>query len=249
MPYFGVLMLLAQILCAAHVVRTGRPYYWIFIIVFLPIVGMGAYFLVEMLPEIAGSRPARHAAQGFVRTLDPGRNLRDAARQVQIAPTARNKAALAAAYLDAGQADEAVALYREVLTGIHATDPALMLGLARALFASGDAAQTRSVLEELRRADPGYTSPEGHLLYARSLEQQGATDAALFEYHTLKAYYPGQEARCRYAMLLARTGRDADAHEIFTEICQAVELGPRHQYREQREWYDLAKRGLAGRTA
>lgn len=30
MPYFGVLTLLAQILCAVHVARTGRPYYWIY---------------------------------------------------------------------------------------------------------------------------------------------------------------------------------------------------------------------------
>jgi hypothetical protein len=95
-----------------------------------------------------------------------------------------------------------------------------MLGLARALFALGDAHETQVTLERLREANPGYASPDGHLLYARSQEQQGKADAALYEYAALVPYYPGQEARARY-------------------------YGPRHQYREQREWYDLAKKHLA----
>lgn len=248
MPFFGGFELLAQILCAAHAIRTGRSHYWIYIIVFVPIVGMAVYFLVEILPEVTGSRPARHAAQGLVRTLDPGRGLRKASRQVQIAPTAQNKALLAAAHLEAGRPPEAIALYEEVLVGVHATDPALMLGLARACFAAGGFARVQTVLEDLRRANPDHSSPEGHLLYARCLEEQGKLDAARFEYAALSAYYPGQEARCRHAVLLARAGREAEAHEIFAEICQAIELGPRHQRREQREWYDIAKRGVAGGT-
>ena len=40
MPVLGVLSLLAQIACAVHVVRTGRNYYWIYIVVFVPVVGM-----------------------------------------------------------------------------------------------------------------------------------------------------------------------------------------------------------------
>ena len=135
-----------------------------------------------------------------------------------------------------------MALYREALTGIHATDPSLMLGLA--LFSVGDSAEVLATLEHLREANPEYTSPEGHLLYARSLEIEGRTAAALNEYAALIAYYPGQEARCRYALLLQMSGRSAEARNLFKEICEAIDYGPRHQYREQREWYALAKREL-----
>ena len=55
MPFVG-LSLLLQILCAVHVMKTGRPYYWIFIVMFAPMVGMIAYFIVEILPELTGSR-------------------------------------------------------------------------------------------------------------------------------------------------------------------------------------------------
>ncbi len=245
MPAFGVLILLAQIACAVHVVRTGRPTFWIYIVVFIPAVGMAAYVLAEVLPEIFGSRSGRRLATGLGRAIDPGKNLREAQRRVAITPTAENKSALAEAHLEAGDADAAIALYREVLTGVHATDPGMMLGLARALFATGDAVETQKVLEKLRAENPGYVSPEGHLLYARSLEAKGKIDDALYEYNALANYFPGQEARCRYAMLLQQSGRKDEARRLFEEVCQAIDYGPSYQRRMQRDWYDIAKRALA----
>jgi hypothetical protein len=244
MPAFGVVILLAQIACAVHVVRTGRHYVWIYLVVFVPVVGMAAYFFAEILPELLHSRPARHAAASIEKAVNPGRRLRAAIQQVEISPTTENKAALAAEYLLAGRPAEAVALYREALTGIHVADPALMLGLARALFADQRFAEAQRELDGLIEANPRLRSPEAHLLYARSLEEQGKNGAALAEYRALILYYPGQEARCRYGMLLQRTGRGDEARRIFEEICQLVEYGPRHQRFMQREWYEAAKRAL-----
>lgn len=245
MPAFGVLLLLAQVACAVHVVRTGRHQVWIYLVVFVPIVGMAAYFLAEILPEMMHSRPARQAAAGVEKALDPGRRLREALRRVQIAPTTENKAALAAEYLLAGRPGDSVSLYREALSGIHTTDPGMMLGLARALFAAEKPAEAQAELEALLAANPRYNSPEAHLLYARSLEEQGKVEAAILEYRMLVKYYPGQEARCRYGLLLQRSGRSIEARQVFEEICQLVEYGPRHQYREQREWYEIAKRAVS----
>jgi hypothetical protein len=245
MPALGVVFLLAQIACAVHVARTGRNYYWIYLVVFVPVVGMAAYFLAEILPELMQSRTAHQAASGVAKALNPGKRLREATRRAAITPTAENKAALAQEHLIAGQPAEAAALYREALSGVHATDPGMMLGLARALFADGNAAEAQRVLEELRAANPEYNSPEGHLLYARSLESQGKAEAALEEYRALVVYHPGQEARCRYALLLRASGRANEARRMFEEVCQLVEYGPRHQRRAQRAWYELAKRERA----
>jgi hypothetical protein len=244
MPAFGVLLLLAQIACAVHVVRTGRHYVWIYVVVFVPVVGMAAYLLAEILPELVESRTARRAATQVEKTVNPGRRLREAERRVQLTPTAENKAALAAEYLLAGKAAEAAALYREALAGIHADDPGMTLGLARALFAEEKFAEAQQTLEALQAENPKLHAPEAHLLFARCLEEQGKNGAALAEYRVLVHYYPGQEARCRYAMLLQRSGHGDDARRIFEEICQLVEYGPRYQRFMQREWYDVAKRAL-----
>jgi len=245
MPILALALLLAQIMCAVHVVKTGRPYYWIYIVIFAPMVGMLAYFVVEMLPDLLGTRSARSAVAGVGRALDPGRAVREAERNLAMAPTTERKAALAGAYLDAGRVEEAVSLYRDTLTGVHANDPSLMQGLARAEFAHGNFAEVVRVLDALREANPNFQSADCHLLYARSLEAQGEVDAALHEYEALAPYYPGQEARCRYAMLLEKAGNHRDSQRVFREICQSVEMSPRHARRLQREWYDIARRALA----
>lgn len=245
MPILALAELIAQVLCAVHIVRTGRPYYWIYIVMFVPVVGMLAYFVAEMLPDMLGTRTARSAAAGVGRALDPGRAVREAERNLAMTPTTGHKAALADAYLDAGRADEAATLYRDTLTGVHANDPALMTGLARAEFARGDFAGVERALDALREANPHFQSAECHLLYARSLEEQGKVDLALHEYEALAPYYPGQEARCRYAMLLEKAGNHRDSQRLFREICQSIEMSPRHARRLQREWYDIARRALA----
>jgi hypothetical protein len=245
MPALGLLILGAQVLCAAHVVRTGRPFWWIYLLVFAPLVGTIVYLGVELLPGLYRGPTARQVALRVAGVVDPGRGVRDAQRRLEMSPTVQNRTALAEEYLAAGQPQDAVVLYREALTGIHATDPSLMLGLARALFMLGNTAEVLVTLDRLREANPEYTSPEGHLLYVRSLEMEGRTAEALYEYAALITYYPGQEARCRYALLLQVTGRVAEALNLFEEIRKAIDYGPRHQYREQREWYELARRALA----
>ena len=245
MPMIGLAVLLAQILCAVHVMKTGRPYYWIFIVMFAPMIGMLAYFIVENLPELTGSRTARSAVAGVGRALDPGRAVREAERRLAMTPTTENKAALADAYLEVGRADEAAALYQDTLTGVHATDPGLMHGLARAEFARGNFAAVEQALDALREANPAFQSAECHLLYARSLEEQGKVELALHEYAALAPYYPGQEARCRYALLLEKSGDHRESQRLFREICQSIEMSPRHARRLQGEWYDIARRALA----
>ena len=244
MPILALLEVVAQILCAVHVVRTGRAVYWLYIIIAVPGLGMAAYFFFEILPEMMRTRTARHAVKGVHKALDPGRRVREAERRLAITANAQNKAELAEAYVEIGRTQEAIALYQDTLAGVHASDPALMHGLARAYFSSGAFAETVATLDALRAANSGYQSPEAHLIYARSLEEQGMTEAALHEYAALAQYYPGQEARCRYAMLLAKSGDARGAERNFREICQTIELGPQHQRREQREWYEFARRAL-----
>jgi hypothetical protein len=246
MPFLGVLLLGAQVLCAVHAGRTGRPYFWIMLILALPGAGMLAYFLAEILPEILGGRHARSAASEVVKRLNPEKGYREALRNVEIASTTATRATLAEQCLRSGRTEEAMQLYRDLLTGMHATDPDLMLGLARSHFARGEFAEVQRVLEQLREANPEYRSADGHLLYAQCHERQGDTEAALYEYAALAEYYPGQEAKSRYAALLQQAGRTDEARRLFEEVCRAVDLMPKHARRLQREWRDMAKRHLAG---
>jgi hypothetical protein len=140
--------------------------------------------------------------------------------------------------------DEAITQYREALTGLYEHDPNLMLGVAQAQFAKGDAAAARATLDELIRLNPTFRSPAGHLLYARALTAEGNVAKALEEYRALAPSYPGAEAAVRYAQLLKAEGQPAEAQRVARELLERARIAPGHYRRAQREWLEAAQRLL-----
>ena len=244
MPIFFALSLVVDVLLVIHIVKTGRPYYWIFIIVFLPIAGTLAYVLVELLPDLAHSRTGRRVASDLEAVVNPNRRLRQLTREAARSDTVENRLQLAKECLAKERFQEARDLLEECQQGVHAQDPALLLALAKARFGLADYGGTIDALDRLRAADPSFQSTEGHLLYARSLEGQGDSERALFEFEVLAGYYAGEEARCRYGLLLEQAGRRDEAREVFAEVVRSVELADKPYFRAQREWYELARERL-----
>ena len=237
-----LLVVLIQVGFAVHVVRTGRSPMWLWIIIFVPLIGCLVYFIAELLPEMAGSRTARRAKNHLVNALDPGRELRSRREALEATGTVENRVALADECVEARMYDEAITLYREALVGIHKDDPAILVGLAQAQFEKGTAAEAEATLAELRRTNPDYKpSPDTELLHARILEALGRIDDACREYETLKDSYPGEEARVRYALLLTEQGDRDRAQALFQETLTRAKRAPRYYRQKEREWIRIAE--------
>ena len=72
----------------------------------------------------------------------------------------------------------------------------------------------------------------------------GARPRPLDEYHALVGYYPGAEARVRFALLLQRTGRDAEAKRLFADVLTQMRRAPKYVRKAQAEWIATAERAL-----
>ena len=96
-----------------------------------------------------------------------------------------------------------------------------------------------------KRSGPIFAeSPEGHLLYARSLAEVGRIDEALDEYHAVAGYFPGAEARVPYGMLLRMAGRNAEAKVVFNELLLQMKRAPKYLREAQAEWLSIAEKQL-----
>lgn len=243
---FGIgLHALVALGLAIHALRTGRPFFWLFVLFFFPLLGSIVYFFVELLPELQGSLGARRAGAAVRRMVDPGHELREAREAWDITPSIANRTRLAAALLQVGEAAEAVEHYRACLEQDGHHDPDLMLGLARAEFAAGDVATARETLESLTAHNPEYRSQDGHLLYARVLAALGEGERARAEFDTLVGYFSGPEARCHYGEWLAQVGDQDAARTQFQAVIDAARRWPAHTRRMHAEWLTRARRGLA----
>ncbi|MGC1729877.1 MAG: tetratricopeptide repeat protein, partial [Steroidobacteraceae bacterium] len=234
-----VLPYIVQILLIVHVIRTGRNQLWIWVLLFVP-AGLGAlaYLAVEIVPELLRGRAARRTARGVRRAMDPTADLRRYESEVRVAGNVASRQRYAEELMRHGRCAEAIAQYREALTGLYEHDPNLMLGLAQAQFAGGDAPGARTTLDALIRYNPDFRSPAGHLLYARALEGEGNAEKALEEYRVLAPSYPGAEASVRYAQLLAARGQREAAQKVARELLEQARIAPGHYRRAQREWLE-----------
>jgi hypothetical protein len=238
--------IVVEVLLIIHVIKTGRNFLWVWVLLLLPGAGSIAYIAVELVPELFRSRTARRTARGMKRALDPGAALRRYESEARITGDVASRQRYADELVRHTRYAEAIGIYRQILTGLYAQDPNIMLGLARAQFGQGDATAARTTLDELIRLNPDFRSPEGHLLYARALEAEGNLTKALEEYKVLAPAYPGAEASVRYAQLLKAQGKGPEAASVARELLEQARIAPAHYRRAQRAWLESAQRLAAG---
>jgi hypothetical protein len=243
-PYSGFILLGLQVACAVHALKTGRSYYWLWIILILPGLGCLVYFLVEILPDLRTRGGLNQAGSSLLSLFDRRPSIRDLEEQLEVADTFKNRQQLARAYVAAGRLDEGIQYYRKCLDGFYKDDPQTMLELCRTLYEKASYAEARESLRQLQAANANYRPPERDLLLARTLEALGETGEALETYASVSRCYPGEEARCRYAVLLQENGRTQEAQEIFGQVLRTARRSPRYYRRIQRPWIALAKKNL-----
>ncbi len=244
MPGLFFLSLIIQVLLIVHVIKTGRNTMWIWVLAlpYIALPGAIAYIAIEIVPDLFRSRTAKRTARGLRKAMDPTGDLRRYENEARVTGNVASRQRYADELSRQGRHDEAITQYREALTGLYEHDPNLMLGVARAQFGKGDAAAARATLDDLILHNPEFRSPEGHLLYARALEQEGNITKALEEYKVLAFSYPGAEAAVRYAQLLNAQGRKDEAVKVARELLEQARIAPAHYRRAQRSWLDAAQR-------
>ena len=241
MPILAAVSLLIQACFAYHVLKTGRPYWWIFVIMAFPVLGCVLYYFVEVFPTSRESRSAEKAVRAITKALDPDKNLRARVADLEACGSVENRVLLARECIDQRMSAEAAALYRSCLVGVHADDPDIRFGLAGALLMNGEHAEALAVAQKLRASHPGHRAADLGLVLAKALEGSNRLEEALVELKVLAETYPGEEGRWRYGALLARLGRPAEAQEVFRRMVRNAERLPGHYRETQAQWLSLAR--------
>jgi hypothetical protein len=243
MPILAGFIFVIQISFVIHALKSGRPYYWIFIIMGFPVMGCLIYYFVEIFPGSREHRDAHKAARRLVKALQPDAELKKRAEELEICGSVDNKVALARECTAHQMHDEAIRLYESCLQGAFASDGAILFDLARATVDAGCWDKAEIVLNRLRTEVPAMRPQEVRLLEARVLDGRGDTDGALAAYRALVPEYVGMEARYRHGELLTRLGQHEAAGHVFNEILKLAKRSGASSD-EERQWIAAAKKAI-----
>jgi hypothetical protein len=171
--YTGALITVLDVLLIVHAARTGRFMPWGVVILFLPGLGALVYIVFELAPAWFGSYGAQRARRSVAAALDPTGRYRALRDDLDLVDTVANRSAVAEECLKLCRPEEALEHYDAILARPLGDEPAFLIGRARALVELGRAGEAVATLEEVRRREPDFHSPDGLLLFARVLEAAG----------------------------------------------------------------------------
>lgn len=221
---YYVAVIIAQALCVAHALKTGRRD-WIYLLIFLPVVGVLLYIVREILPEI-------NSGVFFVnlqRLLFPGMKVNELERRIRISDTDANRLNLAREYSLQQQPQKALELAKSCLAGIYENDLGIMTDVAKYACQAGDYQQSVHYFEKARLLKTAnIEKPEDELLYAQALEGSGNEAKAEEEYQRIIRLHHHLEARYLYGLLLKKQGRTDEARKQFQSIQDEKSLHPRY---------------------
>ncbi len=234
-----------QVACAVHVLRNGRPPWWLLIILFFPLLGSLIYTIAEILPGLGTNRRVRMARDAAVRRIDPEREVRAAREALDTSDTVANRVRLGDALAEQENWSEAALSYLLALDKAPFGNDAIKLKYARACFEVGNAAEALKVLDELPQGRPGAEADRASMLRGSALAELGEAEAAIAIFRDLGTRMPGGEAQCREAGLLIEQGRESEAVAALAEVERRMRRLDAHEKMRHRDMYAWAERKLA----
>ena len=235
----SAVIIVLQAICVIHCLRKGNSNNWIWLIVFVPLVGAIAYIVTEMFTR----DQVEQVQAGVTTVLNPTGKIKKLEQQLKFSDTFSNRVQLADAYLADGQTEKALALYESSLTGAFTENEYVLTQLNTAYFQMQRYDDVVAVTKKIYRL-PQFPRSKAHLQYAMALEQTGNTIAAEKEFKLMKVRFAYFESRYQYGMFLQRANRDEEARQVFKDIIEeAMQLSPREK-RNHRKWINLAKEEL-----
>jgi hypothetical protein len=234
--YYYYITIGLQIICAVHSINRGTQNKWIWIIIFLPVIGSLIYLYSEVLANRRFSKPDINVGA----IINPGGKLKKLEDEVKFTDTFANRIKLADAYLDAGMTDRAIELYTTSLTGAFAENEHVLAQLVIAYFRVqryDDAIATAKKIYKL----PQFIRSKAHIAYAQALELAGNTEQAENEFKVMKGRYSYYGPRYEYGLFLVRAGRDDEAAVIFQDMLTEEPQLSSVEKKSNRVWFSKAK--------
>jgi hypothetical protein len=234
--YFYIITIVLQAVCVLHCVRRGRQNNWIWLIVFLPIIGCLIYFFTEIVTR----REVQNVQTGVGAVFNPGGRIKRLEENIKVSDAFENKVALADAYLDAGQTNKAIELYEWSLDGNFEENEHVLNQLVIAYFQAKRFEEIIPIAKKIYKR-PQFARSKAHILYAVALDYTGNYEMAEAEFKTMKARFSNFEARYQYGLFLIRANRKEEAGQLFMQMTdEASHLSPQERS-YNRAWIAQAK--------
>ena len=240
MPFFGgqyyAIIIVLQAICVIHCLRNRTSNTWIWLIIFLPLIGCVIYFFSEILT----GNQVRNFQSGLGEMINPSGSIKKLEDNLRFSDTFQNRVSLADAYLMNRQYEKAIGLYESSLNGVFSENEYVLAQLTLAYDHQERYADIIKCAEKIYTR-PQFQRSKAHILYAVALAETGMTEKAEKEFIKMNTRFSNFEARYYYAQFLESHNRTGEAKNILLDIVDEFPRLTHVERKENREWFTKAK--------
>ncbi|HUH27840.1 hypothetical protein [Gelidibacter sp.] len=202
-----------QAFCIYHLFKNRKSFYWIFAIVFLPLVGCLAY----LVTQVSTKNNPEKIQDNIKKKINPSSKLKALEQKLDFAETYLNRVNLADAYLEANEYLKAIEHYNIALEDKAQNDFFVNEHLIKAYYNIKDFDQVIGHSEGLK-SHKEFEKSEIPFLYGMALAEKGRTDEAETLLKLIDRPYSNYNERVAFAKLLMRNDKVNDAKAILKEL-------------------------------
>lgn len=211
MWYYLVIAL--QAFCIYHAIKNRSPYYWIFIIFFLSLIGCVIYIITQ----VYNKRDAEKITSEITNIINPTKKIKDLEKRLEFSESYQNRVNLADAYLEIGDNKNAIKHYKEALDGNFQNDFYVIKNMIEAFNNMGDYKSVVTHAEHIK-SHPEFLKSHTQFLYGIALEKEGKLEAAEENLEAIDVRFSFYDERLLYAQFLLNIGKNDKAKDILEAL-------------------------------
>ncbi|MBU3821131.1 hypothetical protein KO566_03585 [Flavobacteriaceae bacterium XHP0103] len=211
MYYYLIIAL--QAYCIYHIFKNRNSYYWIFAILFLPLIGCIIYFITQ----VYNKRDVEKVQENIVSIINPTKKIKDLEHKLKFSETYQNRVNLADAYLGIKDYNNAIPHYLEALNDSDLSDLYVAKQLMICYFHIEDFDKVILYAEKIKDRQE-FQKSKLQFLYGLALEKKGNLDEAETNLKAIDIRYSFYNERLVLAKFLIERGKEEEAKEILEAI-------------------------------
>lgn len=207
-----------QAFCVYHLFKNRNNYYWLFAIIFLPVVGC----LIYLVTQVYTKRDAETIQENLTNIVNPTKRVNDLEQKIKFIETYENRVNLGDEYFRIKDFRNAIINYEIALSDKTQNDFHVQKQLIFARYLLGEHERVVSDSEALKD-DPEFKKAQLQFAYGMSLEHVGRIDDAELQLKQIDTPYSNYNERLALIKFLLRHDKKQEAKEIHGEVHNEIQ--------------------------
>jgi len=211
MHYYLIIAL--QAFCFYHAYKNQKPYYFYFLIFFIPVIGS----LIYIITQVYNKNDADKIQDEITAIINPTKKIKDLEKKIEFSDTYTNRIELADAYVQNTDMPNAIVNYKKTLEDIDQNDLYARQRLVLCYFHLKDYV---GVVEhaEIIKDKSEFKGSKQQFCYGLALKELGKVEQAEVQLKQIDRPYSNYDERLELAKFYLENNRVSEGSELLEEI-------------------------------